>query len=292
MQFGGTADSGAASAMFDACIEAGITHFDTAHVYTQGKSEDMLRKLAAPHRDKLIIASKIGYTGGSGSSNLLAQFGDTRRRLGTDAVDVLYLHRYDPETPMDETFRTLASLQTKGQIRYIGVSNFSAWQVMKAQTAARNVGTRIDIVQPMYSLVKRQAEVEILPMCEDQGMLAATYSPLGSGLLTGKYSKASATGRLSSDTRYAARYAQAWMYETAKGLGTLANEQGVSAATLAVAWAMLHPTRPCPIISARDLQQLKPSLAALNFDMSPGLRDQISALSQSPASATDRSEEP
>lgn len=291
MQFGGTADMDAATAMFDLCIEAGITHFDTAHTYNDGKAEEMLRKLAAPLRDKLIIASKIGYIGGLGAPNLRAQFAGTRRRLGTDAVDVLYLHRFDPETPLEETFKTLATFQEKGQIRYIGVSNFAAWQVMKAQKAASEFGTRIDIVQPMYSLVKRQAEVEILPMCADQGMTAATYSPLGGGLLTGKYAKASPTGRLATDKRYAARYAQAWMYETAKGLNTLAKELSVSPATLAVSWAMTHDNAPCPIISARDAQQLRPSLAALHFQMTPDLRHRISTLSATPAPATDRSEE-
>ncbi|MDG1431076.1 MAG: aldo/keto reductase, partial [Paracoccaceae bacterium] len=166
MQFGGKADTIAATEMFEACIEAGITHFDTANVYNDGKSEEMLRKLASPIRDKLIIASKIGYTGGSGASNLKSQFADTRRRLGSDAVDILYLHRFDPNTRLEETFETLASFQNKGQIRYIGVSNFAAWQVMKAQYAAQSCGTQIDIVQPMYSLVKRQAEVELLPMCQ------------------------------------------------------------------------------------------------------------------------------
>jgi aryl-alcohol dehydrogenase-like predicted oxidoreductase len=291
MQLGGAADIDAATEMFDACIEAGINHFDTAHVYNAGKSEEILRKLAARERDRLILASKIGYSGGSGSSNMLAQFGDTRRRLGTEAIDVLYLHRFDPETPLNETFKTLASFQSKGQIRYIGVSNFAAWQVMKAQRAAQEQGTRIDIVQPMYSLVKRQAEVEILPMCADQGIAVAAYSPLGGGLLTGKYANASPTGRLASDQRYAARYAQAWMHETAKELKTLAKECGTSPATLAVAWVMSHPFAPHPIISARSVQQLRPSLAAIDFDMTPDLRGRISALARTPPPATDRIEE-
>lgn len=291
MQFGGTADTAAASEMFAACVDAGINHFDTANVYNSGKSEEMLRKLAAPIRDKLIISSKIGYTGGSGASNIKSQFADTRRRLGTEAVDILYLHRFDPDTPLEETFSTLASFQSKGHIRYIGASNFAAWQVMKAQNAAHACGTRIDIVQPMYSLVKRQAEVELLPMCEDQRISVASYSPLGSGLLTGKYNRASPTGRLASDSRYAARYAQAWMHETAKALNSLAKDMSVSPITLAVAWAKTHPSFPCPIISARDVQQLRPSLAALDFEMTPELRDRISALSLTPPPATDRIEE-
>ena len=291
MQFGGKADSGAASAMFEACIESGINHFATATAYNDGKSEEMLRKLAASQRDDLIIASKIGYLGGSGRSNLRAQFNDTRRRLGADAVDLLYLHRFDPETPLDETFKTLAELQEKKQIRFIGVSNFAAWQVMKAQAVAAKFGTKIDVLQPMYNLVKRQAEVEILPMCADQNIEVASYSPLGGGLLTGKYGRAGASGRLVSDDRYGARYGQGWMHETAKALTSLSKDLGVSPATLAVAWVMSHPMQPMPIISARTIEQLRPSLAATNFDMSATLRDRISELSRTPPPATDRIEE-
>lgn len=291
MQFGSTADQDSSAAMFEASIDAGITHFDTANAYTEGQSESILGKLAASRREQLIIATKIGYRGGSGRSNLLSQFNDSRRRLGTETIDVLYLHRFDPETDLQETFGTLAELQAKNQIRYLGVSNFAAWQIMKAQFAANKVGTRIDIVQPMYSLVKRQAEVEILPMCTDQGIAAATYSPLGSGLLTGKYGLAGASGRLVSDKRYGARYGQASMHETAKALSTFAKEISVPPATLAVAWAMSHPSAPAPIISARSAAQLRPSLAALDFDMTAELRNKISELSVSPPPATDRIEE-
>ena len=291
MQFGGNADASAAEQMFETCVDAGINHFDTANVYNSGKAEEMLRKLAASRRDDLILSSKIGYTGGSDKSNLKAQFSDTRRRLGSDAIDVLYLHRFDPHTPLINTFKALAELQEKKQIRFIGVSNFAAWQVMKAQIAALEAGTRIDIVQSMYSLVKRQAEVEILPMCHAQGIEIATYSPLGSGLLTGKYGRAGASGRLVSDPRYGARYGQVWMHETAKGLVGLSKEIGVSPTTLAVAWALSHPFQPKPIISARSLEQLRPSLAAIDFQMSAKLRSQISELSRTPPPATDRIEE-
>jgi len=291
MQFGGDADVGEATAMFEACLEAGINHFDTANVYCDGKSEYILSKLASDRREDLMIASKVGYSGGHSRSNLNSQFSDTRRRLGADAIDVIYLHRFDPESPLTATFEFLAELQEKKRIRYIGVSNFAAWQIMKAQAAAEKVGTRIDIVQPMYSLVKRQTEVEILPMCADQGLEIATYSPLGSGLLTGKYGRAGATGRLVTDQRYGARYGQAWMHETAKGLSALSKELGVPPATLAVAWVMSHPLGPKPIISARSLEQLRPSLEASSFDMTAQMRARISELSRTPPPATDRIEE-
>lgn len=291
MQFGDTADMQAAEEMFDACRTVGITLFDTAYGYAEGRSEQMLGKLAKADREKLIIASKVAYSGGAGRRNILQQFDETRARLGMDMVDVLYLHRYDPDTDLAETIDTFAELQEMGLIRYIGLSNFAAWQVMKAQSAAAVLGTRVDILQPMYSLVKRQAEVEILPMCMDQGISVAPYSPLGAGLLTGKYANGATSGRLISDERYASRYGVGWMHSTAEDIVELASDFGTAPATLAVAWAMSHPARPMPIISARNVEQLRPSLDALNFKMTPEIRHRVSAISVSPAPATDRIEE-
>jgi aryl-alcohol dehydrogenase-like predicted oxidoreductase len=210
--------------------------------------------------------------------------------LQLDVVDILYLHRFDDDTPLQESFDALATLKQSGKIRYIGVSNFAAWQVMKAQSVAANFEVCIDIVQPMHSLVKRQSEIEIFPMCVDQGIEIAPYSPLGGGLLTGKYANGG-TGRLTEDHRYAARYNVEWMRKAALGLSTLASDLGIHPATLAVAWAMSHPARPRPIISARSVAQLQPSLDAMTFSMTAELYDQITALSVTPAPANDRIEE-
>ena len=290
MQFGGTADLDASEGMYAACRAAGIAHFDTAHVYTEGASERILGRLIAPERDAIFVATKAGYTGGSGAANLRASVETSRDRLQTDVLDMLYLHRWDDDTPLEETFETLADLQRKGAIRYIGVSNFAAWQVMKAQAVAAGLGTRIDAIQPMYSLVKRQVEVEILPMAKDQEIAVFAYSPLGGGLLTGKYAMGG-TGRLTDDSRYAARYAPAEMHAAADGLMALASAMGTSAATLAVAWAAAHPAVTGPILSARSTEQLGASLDALTFDMEPGLYREISQLFPAPPPATDRLEE-
>ena len=290
MQFGGRADAQASEAMFEAARSAGITHFDCAHVYNGGAAEELLGRFARAERERLILASKVGYTGGAGRENLEQSFDLSRQRLGTDCVDILYLHRFDPETPLEESFETLAGLQAQGQLRYLGVSNFAAWQVVKAQQVAERAGTRIDIIQPMYSLVKRQAEVELFPMARDLGLEIAPYSPLGAGLLTGKYGSGG-SGRLSEDRRYAARYGEDWMHETASSLTALAAELGTAPATLAVAWAMAHPVRPRPIISARTRAQLAPSLAALQTRLSDALYARITAVSRQPAPATDRLEE-
>ncbi|MEO1501355.1 MAG: aldo/keto reductase [Pseudomonadota bacterium] len=290
MQFGGTADATDSRAMFDACRAVGVNVFDTAHTYTQGASERLLGDFVSQDRDQLIIATKAGYTEGSGRETILRQFDESRTRLNLDMVDILYLHRWDPDTPLEETFETLCALQQSGAIRHIGVSNFAAWQVMKAQAIAKDLGTRIDVLQPMYSLVKRQAEVELFPMAISEGIAVMPYSPLGGGLLTGKYLEGG-TGRLSEDERYAARYGQSWMHDAAKELLAVSQAMRTDAATLAVAWVAHHPAVTAPIISARTVHQLGPSLAALGVDLSPQDYADLEALSPRPAPATDRLEE-
>jgi len=211
-------------------------------------------------------------------------------QFGGNSVDLLYLHRFDDDTPLEETFSTLAKMQQAGLFRHIGVSNYSAWQVMKAQAVAKSLGTQIDVIQPMYNLVKRQAEVEVIPMAFDQGIKIVPYSPLGGGLLTGKYAKGE-TGRITEDTRYAERYSQKWMHDAARDLSEFAAMEGVSPATLAVAWVAAHKSGPAPIISARSVEQLAPSLAAVDFKMSDHLYDTLTALTPTPPPATDRLEE-
>ncbi len=287
MQCGGRADAAQSMAMFHACHDAGLRHFDTAWIYTDGASETLVGRFAQTH--DIQIATKIGYTGGAGRANLTAQFDTSRARLNAP-IDLLYLHRLDPETPLQETLETFANWQTQGHIARIGLSNFAAWQVMKAQSIAQALDTKIDAIQPMYSLVKRQAEVELLPMAADQHITAYTYSPLGGGILSGKYTSGD-TGRLTEDKRYAARYSAPDMARAAAGLTALANDLNTHPATLAVAWAKCHPTHPIPLISARHTGQLAPSLAAANYPMTAETYARIAALYPAPPPATDRTEE-
>ena len=290
MQFGGKADETASAALFDAALDAGITHFDTAHLYTGGRSEEILGRLAAPHRDRLVIATKIGYRDGTSPAQMRADFDLSRRRLGMDTVDILYLHRFDSQTPLALQLEMMAKFKEADEIRAIGVSNFAAWQVMKADCALNAAGHDIAIIQPMYNLVKRQAEVELLPMCAAEGIACAPYSPLGGGLLTGKYGQGG-TGRLTEDDRYAARYAPGYMHEAAQGLARIAAEIGTHPATLAAAWVAAHPAGPMPILSASAPAQLAPSLAAIGFAVDADLYARLSALSPTPPPATDRIEE-
>lgn len=288
MQFGGSADASASREMYRACRTAGINFFDTAYLYAEGASEEILGRLVAPERDDIFLATKCGYHGAS-SEAIDAQFSESRRRLGCTWVDLLYVHRWDDETPLEETFRTLAGYVERGDVRYIGVSNFAAWQVMKAQAVLREMGQSVQFIQPMYNLVKRQVEVEILPMARAEGFCVCPYSPLGGGLLTGKYASGE-TGRLTHNAHYASRYRADWMFQSAAALADVAAEVGVSPATLAVAWVARHAGVWGPIISARSAVQLRPSLAAVAFEMDDGLYDRISALSPAPPPATDRTE--
>jgi aryl-alcohol dehydrogenase-like predicted oxidoreductase len=290
MQFGGKADEAQSRAMYDAARAAGINFFDTAYAYTGGASETFLGRFAAPERDRLYIASKADFSRGSGAAVIRASVEESRRRLGMDRIDLYYLHRWDGATPLEETFGALAEEQAAGRIGDIGVSNFSAWQVMKAERVARGVGLRVAMIQPMYNLVKRQVEVEILPMALSEGFGVASYSPLGGGLLSGKYATGE-RGRVTDDPAYAVRYSPAFMHDAALGLGEIAAIHGVHPATLAVAWAARHPGITAPIVSARTAEQLAPSLAALDYKMDDAMYARLTALSPTPAPATDRLEE-
>ncbi len=290
MQFGdGTPDADCAE-IYSLCRGAGINVFDTAYVYTGGASEKILGRLIKQERDDLVLMTKCSYIGSSSAADIKSQFDESRKRLDQDMVDVLFLHRFDPSTPLEESFETLAELKSAGAIRSIGVSNFAAWQVMKAKGIAAQFGIDVDVLQPMYNLVKRQAEVELLPMCAAEGIAVTPYSPLGGGLLTGKYRKGSA-GRLTEDDRYKARYDLGWFRQTAEELTAMADSQGLHPATLAVAWVAANPAISAPLISGKTPEQLQPSLDAISHTLTDETYREITALSQTPAPATDRLEE-
>lgn len=303
MSFGGDADEETAAAMFNRCREAGVNFFDCANVYNKGRSEEILGRLiaAASCREEVVITSKVSFPMGSdvnarGASrrHILRQVEGSLKRLGTDWIDLYFIHGQDPKTPMDETLRALDDLVHAGKILYAGVSNWAAWQIARSLgvSALKNLA-RFECIQPMYSLVKRQAEVEILPLAQAEQMGVITYSPLGGGLLTGKFgaTRRPETGRLTVNRMYQARYGDPINYEVADRLTAYAGDRGVHPATLAVAWVMSHPAVTAPIIGARNLEQLEPSLRAAEFAMTPELRAELSALSPEPPPATDRSEE-
>lgn len=297
MSFGREADEETSAALYAACRDAGIDMFDCAEMYSGGLAEEILGRLIAHERDAVTIATKCGYGrtgarhGEGGRRAVLAGIEGSLRRLGTDRVELLYLHRLDPETAPEITLRALEDVVTAGKVLAIGASNFAAWQVARWLGLSERRGwARFAAIQPMYSLVKRQAEVELLPMATAEGLGVFPYSPLGGGLLTGKY-RAGGAGRLTENDRYRARYDPAWMHATAGGLTALAEARGEHPATLAVAWVAAHPAVTAPIIGARSVEQLRPALAAAELAMTPELYTEISALSLAPPPATDRLEE-
>ena len=298
MQFGDGADEKDSQEMYEACRNSGINFFDTAYVYTGGKSELILGKLISKDRDNIILITKAGSVGGSSGSNIRTQLEDSLRRLNQDYVDVFFLHHWDDNIALEETFETLKELKEEKKFFQLGVSNFSAWQVMKAKALAEKYGfPNVDILQPMYNLVKRQAEVEILPMAKSENIGVISYSPLGGGLLTGKYetenntSNKNSSGRLHDNAKYKLRYGQRWMYEAASKLQKLAEDINYDPIALAVAWVSSNDAITAPIISARNLKQLKPSLDSVNINLDEATYNLISQISPTPPPATDRLEE-
>jgi aryl-alcohol dehydrogenase-like predicted oxidoreductase len=219
---------------------------------------------------------------------------DSLKRLGTDRLDLCFVHIFDANTPIEETLRALDDLVRQGKILYPGASNWAAWQIAKALgTSAQEGLARFECLQPMYNLVKRQAEVEILPLAQAEQVGVISYSPLGGGLLTGKFgaTRRPESGRLVENQMYARRYGDPAYYEIAERFTAHAQERGLHPASLAVAWVMSHPAITAPIVGARSVAQLEASLAALDVPMTPEWRAEISALSIEPPPATDRSEE-
>lgn len=290
MQWGGKSDPADSQAMYDAARAVGINFFDTAHGYTGGASEHLLGEFAAPERDDVFIATKCASTGNCAPEAIAKDFDESLKRLDVEFVDMLYMHRWSDDVPLEATYEALAKMVDSGRVRHIGVSNYSAWQVMKAAGVAASLDLKIEMLQPMYNLVKRQAEVEILPMCTSESIAVVPYSPLGGGLLTGKYNLGK-DGRLTHDPMYKSRYGQEWMHRAANSLQELAAEIGVSAITLAIAWVAQNPAVTAPILSASRSEQLKPSLDAIGFEMDDEIYARLTALTPTPPPATDRSEE-
>ena len=301
MSFGSDADEKTSAAMFNRCRDVGINFFDCANVYAGGRSEEILGDLIADCRDELVITSKFGFSMGGAPNqrggsrrNVMASIEASLKRLNTDRLDFYFIHGFDPNTPLETTLRAFDDLVGQGKILYPAVSNFAAWQIAKALGISAKEGwARFECIQPMYSLVKRQAEAEILPLAQSENLGVISYSPLSAGLLAGKYgvSRRPASGRIVENPKMQTRYSTPWYYQTADKFVALAQEKGHHPVSLAVAWVAAHPAITAPIIGARNLTQLEASLKSLEIEMTPDLRAEISALSLDPPVATDRDEE-
>lgn len=301
MPFGGAVDEPTAAGLFMRCRDAGINHFDSADVYNEGRAELMLGRLIAGSRDELILSSKAYFPSGPDVNarglsrrHIVHAVEASLRRLGTDRIDLFYLHRHDDQTALDDTLRALDDLVRQGKILYPAVSNFAAWQTARALGHAERLNLAKPVcIQPMYNLAKRQAEVELLPMATAERLGVFPYNPLGGGLLAGPYTAGvqPEQGRLVANSMYRQRYGSTANFELAERFVALAHELGHHPATLAVAWVASHPAVTAPILGARTLEQLEPLLAAATLQLDADARARVSALTPEPPPATDRNEE-
>lgn len=303
MSFGTEADSDTSGLLFARARDAGVNVFDCADVYGKGEAERILGGLIKCCRDEVVVTTKAYFpTGADRNARGLSRYHLVRaveaslQRLGTDYIDVFFLHRHDDETSAEETWRAVDDLVRSGKILYPAVSNYSAWQGMKASalTKARGWATPV-CFQPMYNLAKRQAEVEILPMCQSEGIAVMPYSPTGGGLLTGKYGveRKPTNGRLLDNKMYSVRYSDDSNYQLAEAFTQLAKASGHEPAALAIAWVAAHPAVTAPIVGTRSVAHLDIALESLKIDLEYGseLYTKIAELGSAPPPATDRNEE-
>lgn len=301
MTFGGEADAAAAAAIVQRARAAGVNLIDTADVYHEGKSEELLGRLLRGWRDEVVLATKGYYpTGpdrnarGSSRYHLVRAVEASLRRLATDRIDVYYLHHFDELTDIAESLRALDDLVAQGKILYPACSNFAAWQVAHALGLAAADGLApFCAIQPMYNLLRRQAEVEIFPMALALGLAVIVYGPTAGGLLTGKYAGRArpAATRFADDAVYQERYAETSNWATAETFAALAGEMGFAPGTVAVSWVASHPAVTSVLLGARNVEQLEAGLAAADLVLDTAAYGRIAAITPTPPAATDRSEE-
>lgn len=301
MTFGGEADEKTSGQLYRQCREAGINLFDCANVYHEGKSEKILGELIKHERKEIILTSKVYFpTGkeinarGLSRRHIFHAIEDSLKRLQTDYLDIYFMHRFDEQTPLEESLGAMGDLVKQGKVLYLGVSNFAAWQIMKGLGISAGHGwPSFQVIQPMYNLIKRQVEVEIFPLALSENLAVMSYNPLAGGMLTGKYvSKTYDRGTRFHDMKmYQLRYLDDASSEITNRFLEFAKQRGYSPVALAIAWAASHPAVTSPLLGARNTEQLTECLKGMEIEMTESLRREISALSPEPPLATDRSDE-
>ncbi|RPE47798.1 hypothetical protein EC846_0278 [Acinetobacter sp. BIGb0102] len=287
----GQASQTEANQMIQAGLDAGINYFDTADVYSDGESERMLGKALAAKRQQAIISTKVGIrssdhlnAAGFSRDYLLSAVEQSLTRLGTDYIDVLQLHQFDSFTSLNQLMKTLDELVRSGKVRYIGVSNFAGWQLMKAQAIAEQYGYEKFVVnQVYYSLIGRDYEWELMPLNDDQQMGAVVWSPLGWGRLTGKFDRENpipAESRLHDTAQFAPPVNEEHLYRVIDALKQIAQETGYSIPQIALNWLLQRPTVASVLIGARNQTQLQENLKAKDIQLSA---EQIMQLNQASA---------
>ncbi len=282
----GNTDAAEARRMVDISIEAGVNLFDTADVYSAGASEEVLGHAIKGRRDAVLISTKMALPMGDGPADwgtsrarLIRSTEDALKRLGTDYIDLLQLHAFDASTPMEEVLSTLDGLIAAGKIRYIGVSNFSGWQLMKSLAVSERDGyARYVAHQVYYSLAGRDYEWELMPLAADQGVGALVWSPLAWGRLTGKIRRGAplpAESRLHQTADYGPPVDEQKLYDIVDALDDIAAETGKTVPQIALNWLIGRPTVASVIIGARNEEQLRQNLGAVGWSLS---REQVEKL--------------
>lgn len=287
----GDTDARQARRLVDIAVEAGVTMFDTADVYSDGASEEVLGAAIAGRRDRILLSTKASLpTGpgpaeaGSGRSRLIGAVEAALRRLGTDYIDLFQLHAFDAGTPVEEVLAALDDLVRSGKIRYVGASNFAGWQLMKSLAAADRYGLpRYVAHQVYYSLVGRDYEWELLPLGRDQGVGAMVWSPLGWGRLTGKIRRGQPLpegSRLHKTAEAGPPVPDDLLYDVVDALDDIAAETGRTIPQIALNWLLTRPTVATVIVGARNEDQLRQNLGAVGWQLTT---DQLARLNKASA---------
>lgn len=289
----GNTDVAEASRLIDVCLDAGLNLFDSADVYSGGMAESILGAAIKGRRDKVLISTKATFrfdaddpnAVGSSRFHLLRTVDAQLKRLGTDYIDLFQLHGFDAKTPVEETLSTLDGLVRAGKIRYLGVSNFSGWHLMKSLAAAERHGwTRYVANQAYYSLIGRDYEWEQMPLGLDQGVGAVVWSPLGWGRLTGKIRRGQPrpdVSRLPGSADYGPPVDDERLYRVVDALDAVAAQTGKTVPQIALNWLLQRPTVSTVVIGARNEEQLKQNLGAVGWNLTPeqvALLDEASAV--------------
>jgi aryl-alcohol dehydrogenase-like predicted oxidoreductase len=280
--------------IIDTYLGEGGNHLDTADVYAKGRSEEIVGEAVKSRRQEVIIATKVrfrtqAHPNGEGLSrqHIIAEVDDSLKRLQTDYIDLLYLHCFDPITPMEESIRALEDLIRSGKVRYIGLSNFKAWQLMKAQGLSYQMGSNPFIAaQYQYSLVKRDLEYEFFDLFQSEGLGLLPWGPLGGGFLTGKYSqegpkdgRIATTGEGTEESWQRRNTQQNW--QIIEQVKAIANKHNASPSQVAIAWILSKPVVPSVILGVRTMEQLKDNMKAIELRLSAeetAALDQVSVL--------------
>jgi aryl-alcohol dehydrogenase-like predicted oxidoreductase len=282
----GSSDVAEATRLVDICLEAGVNLFDTADIYSNGMSEQILGKAIAGKRNRVLISSKATFRMadgpndlGSSRHHLIQACEDSLRRLGVETIDIYHMHGFDALTPVEETLKTLDMLVESGKVRYIACSNFSGWHLMKSLSVSKRYGwARYVGHQVYYSLIGREYEWELMPLGLDQKVSALVWSPLGWGRLTGKIRRNAPlpqTSRLHKTADYGPQVQNEYLYKVVDALDEVAKETGKTVPQIALNWLLQRPTVANVIIGARDEQQLRQNLGAAGWSLTG---DQIAKL--------------